>query len=232
MIAIFGGTKGGSGKSTLATSIAAIDINQGHDALLVDADKQGSSAAWAATREEQEGVKRVPCVQKFGGLSLTRELESLAAKYEDIFVDAGGYDSEELRASLLAADRLYIPLKPGQFDLWALPRIVKIVDESRLYNPDLAAFFVVNGANPNPRVKEVEEIREAMEEVDIPYCEALIRYRRSFQKAPISGLVVTELKGSDRDDKAIAEIMAFYKEIFHGSNETENVTKSTTESLR
>jgi chromosome partitioning protein len=219
MIVIFGGTKGGSGKSTLATSIVAIDITQGRDSLLLDADKQGSSAAWAATRETQEEVKRVPCIQKFGGLSLTRELEQLSKKYENIIVDAGGYDSEELRASLLAANRLYIPVKPGQFDLWALPRIIQIVKESRLYNQKLNAFFIINGANPNPRVQEVEEVKEATEEIeDIAYCTVIIRYRRAFQKAPITGLAVTELKAPHRDDKAIAEIMQFYEEVFHDNS--------------
>ena len=149
---------------------------------------------------------------------MTRELEQLATKYDNIMVDAGGYDSEELRASTLAADRLYIPIKPGQFDLWALPRIIQIVNEAGLYNQKLRTFFIINGANPNPKVKEVDEIKEATEEIEeIPYCTTIIRYRRAFQKAPITGLAVIDLKSTNRDEKAIAEIMQFYQEVFDGS---------------
>lgn len=218
MIVIFGGTKGGVGKSTLATNIAAVEINNGHDSLLVDADKQGSSAAWAATREHDNTVKPVPCVQKLGRLSLSRELERLSRKYENILVDAGGYENPELRAAIVVADRLYIPLRPGQFDVWSLPHIEIIVKESRLHNERLRPFFVINGAHPNPKVKEVDEIKEVTQEIeDIPYCKTIIHYRRAFYK-PTAGVTVTELKTEDGpDQRAKAEIMQFYKEIFHGN---------------
>lgn len=142
MIIVVGGTKGGTGKSTLVTNLAAIDVNQGHDSLLVDADRQGSASAWAAAREEAgASIRRVPSVQKFGQLSLTNELKALTKKYDNVFVDAGGYDSEELRAAILAADRLYIPLRPAQFDVWTLPKIIEIAAQSQMYNPELQCFF-------------------------------------------------------------------------------------------
>lgn len=38
--------------STMVTNLAAAHVINGHDVILVDADKQASSAAWAALRDE------------------------------------------------------------------------------------------------------------------------------------------------------------------------------------
>lgn len=215
MIIVVGGTKGGTGKSTLVTNLVAIDVANGHDSILVDADRQGSAAAWASVRDENHTLPRVACVQKFGGLSLTNELKSLSKKYENVFVDAGGYDSEELRASILAADKLFIPVRPAQFDVWTLPKIIGIAKQSQMYNLDLRFFFIVNGAHTNPVVKEVDEVLSLANDVEgMEFCETVIHSRRAFAKAPVGGMAVTEIP--DRDTKARDEILSFYQEVLNG----------------
>jgi chromosome partitioning protein len=216
MIIVVGGTKGGTGKSTLVTNLAAIDLGKGFDSILVDADRQGSSSAWASVREEtNHDIPRVPTIQKFGQLALTNELKALAKKYYNVFVDAGGYDSEELRASLLAADKILVPLKPAQFDVWTLPRIIEIISQSQMYNPNLRPYFVINGAHTNPSVKEVEDVLALAEEVEgMVFCQTVIRNRRAYVKAAAQGLGVTEPK--DKDAKANEEMLRLYEEVIHG----------------
>lgn len=218
MIIVVGGTKGGTGKSTLVTNLAAINVGKGYDALLVDSDRQGSATTWAAVREESNsGLVRVPSAQKYGQLALTNELKNWAKKYQNIFVDAGGYDSEELRSSVVAADRLYIPVRPAQFDLWTLPKIIQIAKQSQIYNPSLEFFFVINGAHPSPNVKQVEEVLTLAKEIeDMQFCQTVIHSRVAFAKAPVGGMAVTEMKGSDYDRKAAEEMMSFYQEVFNG----------------
>jgi chromosome partitioning protein len=217
MIVVVGGTKGGTGKSTLVTNLVAIDVANGHDSILIDSDRQGSASAWASVRDENHALTRVPCVQKFGQLSLTNELKSLAKKYINVFVDAGGYDSEELRAAMLAADRLYIPIKPAQFDVWTLPKIIQIAQQSQLYNPNLKYFFVVNGAHTNPAVKEVAEVMELANDIEgIMFCQTVIHSRRAFAKAPVAGMAVSEMQRADRDPKAVDEMLSFYAEVING----------------
>src|SRR5690606_23974836 len=120
-------------KTTLATNLAAIDTLQGVDAVLIDCDKQGSSSAWSAEREATDSP-RVPVFQKFGGLPLTNSLKDLEKRFGRVYVDAGGYDSEELRAALLAAQRTYVPIRPSQLDVWTLGSIIEIIGKARLYN--------------------------------------------------------------------------------------------------
>jgi chromosome partitioning protein len=216
MIIVIGGTKGGTGKSTIVMNLAAIDVTSGNDSVLVDADKQGSASAWAAQREVS-GVLRVPTFKKFGQLPVTNELKELARKYKNVFVDAGGYDSEELRASLLACNKLLIPIRPSQLDIWTLPRIIEIVSQSQMYNPHLSVLFVINGAHTNPSVKETEGVLELANDVEgMVFCQTVLHHRRAFVKAAAQGLSVVELKGSDRDQKASDEIMNLYYEVTNG----------------
>ncbi len=216
MIIVIGGTKGGTGKSTIVMNLAAIDVISSNDSVLVDADKQGSASAWAAQREVNR-VLRVPTFQKFGQLALTNELKELARKYQNVFVDAGGYDSEELRASLLACNKLLIPLRPSQLDIWTLPRIIEIVAQSHIYNPSLSVLFVINGAHTNPSVKETEGVLELANEVEgMIFSQTVLHQRRAFVKAAAQGLSVVELKGAERDPKASDEMMSLYNEVLNG----------------
>lgn len=213
MIIVIGSTKGGSGKTTLATNLAAIDVCRGNDVLLVDTDKQGSASNWGAVREEAD-VPRVSVMQKMGGLSLTKELQALSGKYARVWIDAGGYDSESLRSSLLAANKVITPLRPSQLDAWDLPRIIEIIAQSQIYNPLLEVLFVPNGVHTSPNVKQVEDIKALAEEVDgMTFSKAVIHNRLSFSKASGLGLSVVELQGRDKDPKAEAEITALYDEI-------------------
>lgn len=216
MVIVIGSTKGGSGKTTLATNLAAIDVGKGNDVLLVDTDKQGSASNWGAVREEAN-VPRVAVMQKMGGLSLTKELQALKSKYARVWVDAGGYDSESLRSSVLTASKIIIPLRPSQLDVWDLPRIIEIVAQSQIYNPSLQVLFVPNGLHTSPSVKQIDDVLALAEEVEgMEFSKSTIHNRLAFSKASGMGLSVVEMQGRDKDPKAIAEITALYEEIING----------------
>lgn len=216
MLVVVGGTKGGTGKTTVSTNLATVDALKGVDVLLVDCDKQGSASAWSAVRDETD-LPHVNVVQKFGGLSLKKDLADLEGRYQRVYVDAGGFDSEELRASLLIASTLLIPMRPSQLDVWSLPRIIEIVGQSQMYNPKLEVLFVLNGVHPSPNVKDAEGVVELAEEVEgMVFAQSVIHQRLSFTKASGMGLSVVELQGRDRDVKAAAEITSLYEEVTNG----------------
>jgi len=213
MIILVGGEKGGTGKTTVVTNLAALAINDVKDLLLVDTDKQGSASSWASVRDENENIKRIPCIQKFGE-NIAREVRALNEKYTDILIDAGGQNSQELRAAMLVADKLYIPIQAAQFDVWTLGVMDKLVSQAKLINEKLEANILINRAPTNPSISEIEEVKEVLEEFEhLRLSKNIIRERISFRKAARGGLSVAEL--SKQDPKATAELLEVYKEIFN-----------------
>jgi chromosome partitioning protein len=213
VIIVVGGTKGGVGKTTLATNLAVMDALEGGDTLLLDTDRQGSASAWSQTREASESpLVRVPTMQKFGNQALTNELKALSGKYQNIFVDAGGYDSQELRASILAANTLIVPIRPAQVDIWSLPRMFEIITQAQIFNPTLRTLFVINGAQAQSS-KEIESILNLTNDVEgMEFVQTVVHQRKAFARSVGLGLGVCELKA---DPKAEAEIRSLYEEIIN-----------------
>lgn len=215
MIVVIGGEKGGTGKTTIATNLASLHIKQEKEVLLIDTDMQGSASSWAATRETNDDIKRIPSVQKFGK-GLTAEIKELSQKYDSIIIDAGGRDSVELRASIIVADKLYIPIQASQFDVWTIAKMDQLVENARTYNPKLEAFIVFNRASTNRSVNETQEaieiVRNDFEQLNI--FDGVLHDRIAYRKAAKLGLSVTEIPNPDH--KAINEITLLYEEIFNG----------------
>ena len=196
MIVVFGGEKGGTGKSTLATNVAVALARAGKDVLLVDTDKQGSAAAWAAARTNQDGLAPVHCLQKTGDVSAA--LRDVGGRYGHVIVDAGGRDSKELRTAMAVADRLWIPIKASQFDLWTVAQMNELVGLARGINPALEAWVVVAMAPTNPSIHETDEAQLGK-----------IGERKAYRDALPVGKGVLELD----NPKAIQEIETLTKEV-------------------
>lgn len=212
MIILIGGEKGGTGKTTLTTNLATLHAKKGRDVLLVDTDKQGSSSAWVESRDEEGHTPRVSCIQKFGK-NLAKEIKNLAPRYDDIFIDAGGRDSVELRSSLVVADKIYIPVQASQYDVWTLDQMNELVGQSQAINPNLTAYVVINRASTNPSVKETREASEFVEEYDnLIFSGVIIRDRITFRKSAGEGQAVFEFV--PKDQKSINEVNALYQHIF------------------
>lgn len=212
MIILIGGEKGGTGKTTIATNLAQMRVHHGRDVLLVDTDKQESASSWAGLREEEAIQPAITTVQKVGK-SITRDLLDLSKRFDDLVIDAGGRDSYELRAALVAADKIFIPVQASQFDVWTLGNMAELVEHAQALNPKLQAFVILNRASPNPGVSEANEAKELL--ADFPnliFSGVIVRDRIAFRKASSAGQGVNEL--SPPDNKAIAEINQLYEVVF------------------
>ncbi len=212
MIVLIGGEKGGTGKTTIATNLAQMRISRGKDVLFIDTDKQESSTFWASSRDEDEIEPRVPTVQKTGK-TIAKDILDLSKRYEDVIIDAGGRDSVELRASMVACDVLYIPVQASQFDIWTLEGMANLIEQTQAINPDFEAFIVINRASTNPSVSESREFESLLKDVEnLKFSGAILRDRIAYRKAASAGLGVEELKPIDQ--KAKAEITNLYNIIF------------------
>jgi chromosome partitioning protein len=98
--------KGGVGKTTTTVYLAAAAAERGHEVLLVDADRQASSAEWLETRP----VDGLDVLEAPSERTLTRAL----TKHEGVAVaDTPPGDQRMLQAAIDAADAVVIPTRAG-----------------------------------------------------------------------------------------------------------------------
>jgi chromosome partitioning protein len=220
MIVLSGGTKGGVGKSTLATNLAIMRVLEGNDVLLIDADAQETSSDFTALRNKmREGGAGYTCT-KLHGAAVHTDGKRLAAKYDDVIIDAGGRDTASQRAALVIADVFLVPFIPRSFDVWSLEPVSHMIGEARAFNPTLRALAFINRADSTGSENEeaAAYIREATE---LQFLPTPIGYRKAFGKAAAQGLSVVELKPSD--PKAIEEITALFNGVFHAVTDSKGV---------
>ena len=209
MILLLGGEKGGTGKSTLATNLAAWLAAQGRDVILVDTDVQRTAANWVDRRNLLNGVPAVQCAERRG--NVFHALRDLAKRYEEVIVDAGGRDSEELRTALVAAHRVYVPLRASQPDLETSLHMNELIQLARGMNPGLEARVIICMAPTNPAVRETSDAQELLTGLsEFTPSMVTIGERKVYRDAMTEGRGVIELN----NDKAILEIEGLVKEIY------------------
>lgn len=211
-IVVIGGEKGGTGKTTIATNIAALRAKNQFDTLLVDTDPQASASSWSYIRDTNKVKPRIACIQKFGE-GLTDELFDLSGRYQSIIVDAGGRDSVELRAAMVTAEILVLPVQASQFDLWTLSRLEKIYKQIRIVNKNLKIYILLSRAPTNPSMTDIEDAKVLVKDFnDFTMAQTIISDRAVYRRAAAEGLSVVEYE--PKNEKAIEEISSLYNEIY------------------
>lgn len=208
MIILIGSSKGGSGKSTIATNLAAVAVLAGRDVVLLDADSQSTSATWAADRE-QTNAPPIPCVQVAG--NYTAEAKKLAGKHELLLIDAGGKDTQELRAGLGIADLLIAPFRPSQADLDTVFQLSDVISEMQKYNASLKAVALLTMSPTHPANTEIKEARDYLAK-HMTVLDCLTHDRKAYRDALSKGLGVVE----HTDKKAKNEVNKLYRVITNG----------------
>ena len=213
MIVAVLGEKGGTGKTTLATNLAGMRARDGRDVLLIDADRQGSAGYWAEKRGGQHPeVPAVQSVQKFGE-GLMRTVRDMERRYDDILIDAGAGDTREVESALRVADLAIIPVQPAGLDVWTLGLIDDRVSEALAVNPALQAYVILNRASPNPKDRDADDAREAIDScMHLQLASGMICDRVAIRRAAPVGLTVFEYKPLDA--KAAHEMQQLYALAF------------------
>jgi chromosome partitioning protein len=223
-IIVVGNTKGGVGKTIIATNIAAILAGQQRDVLLIDGDEQGSAAMFATIRAElPQNVPRFATV-RLQGKAIRQELPRLVAKYDEIVIDVGGRDTDSLRAALTRADVVLVPFQPRSIDIWSADQMATLITDARTINERIAAFSIINAADPQGR--DNEDAAAALRAVEgIVHLPTIIGRRKTFPNAFSNGRAVTE--EPVRDPKAIVEITSVVKALYtqEADNGYQNVTR-------
>ena len=205
MILTVGNIKGGVGKTTLAVNLAIARSLQGRDVLLIDADSQRSALDFTNLRAAQLGQPGYTAVA-LDGADMRAQVRRLAPKYDEVIIDAGGRDSSSLRASLLVADVVLVPVLPRSLDLWAVEQTAALVKDARITNPGLEAVVVINAADAQglDNDQAAEYIRE--EGRGLTLLGVTVGRRKAFANAIAAGRSVLEQPPREKDPKAVAEL--------------------------
>lgn len=214
MIIVIGNGKGGVGKTTTAVNMAVCLAKDKHDVALVDIDQRPQSANWAAKRKQQGDIPKIAIHRASG--DVFDFLTDLGKRYTHVVVDAGGFDSAELRSSILAANILVVPTKPSQLDAWALPDMNKLISDAKKFNKLLKVFSLITVVDPNPKVKEVADIEAVILEQPtlINLIPTRIYDRKIYRDAIIEGKGVIEMPKNKAQIDASNETLAIYERIF------------------
>lgn len=210
MIYLIANSKGGVGKTTIATSISAELNRQNRSVIGVDLDSNESSVFWSENREHDNG--------KFYRLTGNIEQEVLKVKneYDDIVIDAGGYDSTESRSALMIADVLIAPLKMGSQDVNGLYRMLDVVAEvNKVREKPISVKAVITMAPSLDNSKELKDLIATLNSIgdELTLCNTIIRNRIAYVRAYRDNLGITELENNHQNKPAINEFINFFQEV-------------------
>jgi chromosome partitioning protein len=237
MILAIAGEKGGTGKTTIAIHMAYMRAVSGRNVLLVDTDPQGTATMFVALRNSEGRLPAIPCTQRIAPRAapeattlraICGDILGLANKYDDIIVDAGGHCGAELKAALCAADRLLVPVKASQLDLWTLQRmndLLEFLDDTSLKG---RLVFTQVPTIPGLRDRKIKHAREGIASWNISRLEisgCVVHTREYYALAIEYGATVFEdVPGSSAekerrsDIKASTEMMEVYTDFFGESH--------------
>jgi chromosome partitioning protein len=157
-------------------------------------------------------VPRIASLQKFGR-GLTRELEDLSNRYQDIIVDAGGRDSVELRAAMAIAEIIVSPVQASQFDLWTIKALDELIRQAHGFNNDLRTLLVISRGSTHHLVTDTKEATELASDYEtLTLAKTVIHDRTIYRRAAGLGQGVHEF--AESNDKATQEIQELYEEVF------------------
>jgi len=182
--------KGGVGKTTLALHLAGCWAAQGKRALVVDADPQSSALDWAEQRA-REGLPHLFGIVGLARETVHRELPALARDADRIVIDGPPRVAGIARSALLAADMILIPATPSPLDGWASAEMLRLLDEARVFRPELPARMLLNRCAA--RTVIARETAEALADHDPPVLKARVGQRIAFADTARTGRLVHEV---------------------------------------
>lgn len=210
-----GGQKGGTSKTTIALHLAVRLAHAGRSVMLCNTDHQATAVHWTHLRRQEHPNAPDYSITTLRG-KIAPEVRNFAQLYDHVIIDAGGYDSPELRYALGLANVAVIPTRASQFDAWTLPAVNDILEGIDAINPDIVPIVVTSFVDAAAREETRQEMREML--ADYPrmrLSKAFIGNRRAFNRSAREGLAVFELRR--RDPKAVTEMSYLYEEVMNAT---------------
>lgn len=212
MILLVANPKGGVCKTSLATSILAeLAKEKGVVGVDLDSANKSASAEWSQKRSEVDG--------RFYYLSgdIKDKLIEISQDYDEVVIDAGGFDNTEYRQAISVADVVLIPLLVGSnSNIEGLRKVAEMVEQIRPENLP-KVYGVVTKAPNHTTTPELERaINEIVSDQLVTPCPTVIGDRTWYSRAFDEGIGLTELKPIKRNEvKYIAAAQKEFLTLFN-----------------
>lgn len=196
--------KGGAGKTTLAAQLTVAWARSGARVATLDADPQGSLAAWVDLRRARLGKEAIGFeFAALPGWRAAQWVEDRAREADLVVIDNPPQAETETRIAVRAAKLVLIPVQPSPLDLWATEATVEMARDERR-----TSLVVLNRVAPRSGL--TEEIAADLIGAGVPLSATRIGNRIAFVRAMAQGLGVVE---SAHTTPAAAEINALAGEL-------------------
>lgn len=194
-------TKGGTGKSTVSLQLALTRAYLGHTVWIVDGDVQGSSQQAIAQRVAAGRLPAVPVTQIADGQALINAVLTKRSDYENVVIDAGGRDSSAMRAALMIADVVIVPVAPRSMDIWAAGDMVALAKQALAKRKTpVRLYALINQADS--RGQDNKDAAAAMADLaPLEVLDCIVGRRKSIAEASASGLSVLEMAGTSPESR-------------------------------
>lgn len=195
------GTKGGIGKSTLTTHVAALALEQGLQAVVVDADPQQATTRWLGEALPDVHVERATAVQ-----DLLRIVPSLRAHADVVLLDGAGGDGELTRAAMLRADAVALPCGPSLLDLRALRDTLDLLAVVQDIRAGAPRALIVPSRWTSTRV--AADVLAALQQLGVPIAHNHAPQRAAVADAPGAGAIVWRMSNGGDAGQAMRAVAA------------------------
>ncbi|MCP3965949.1 MAG: AAA family ATPase [Lentisphaerae bacterium] len=197
--------KGGSGKTTLATNLAVGFAKKGHKVLLIDTDKQGSALRWIGERPED--CCKLNIISLPDAAALKKQVNDFMEVYDLIMIDGAPQTDLLATVAIGVSDIILLPVTPSPYDVWATEVMVERIKQAQAIRQEIKAYFIIN--RYSDRTLLAQEVKEALENLDMPVLESKLGNRVAYADSALQGLSVLEWN----NEKAKNEIDFLVNEI-------------------
>ena len=199
--------KGGVGKSTISQNLAVCFAHMGYRTAIVDTDTNASSVHWSGLREES--LPEITVLGLTDSEALRKNIKRIYDDYDVIIIDGTPSISKLVSTILVLGDIVLIPIRPSGFDIWATEKFIESYEQAKALKEDMRAYFVINEFNPRANLNN--EIKDALQELEIETLNTTFRTRIAYGEASVMGIGAYEY----RDEKAKREATNLANEVLN-----------------